>query len=537
MRLPVLLLQAAALMVLLIACANLANLTLSRALGRQRELAVRAALGAGRGRLATQLLAESLLLAVAGGVLGLGIAWLATRTLLGLNPDALPAMFHVMVDVRVMLFSLVAAALTGVLFGLAPALGLARADLHDSLKEGGRGASGGRAAERLRRALAVAQIGLAVMLLVGSGLLIRSLTNLTHAQLGFAPDHVLTAELRAAGARYDSASAVNAFYDRVIGELASTPGVVAAGAATMLPTHGNISTSLRIVGEPVDETHLPDLAYVAVRGAYFKAMSIPLVAGRLFDATDRPDGPPVTLINESAAGRFFPSGKAVGRQIRIGPDPHGTPITIVGVVGDVRDQGLGIPPHPTMFAPHQQQTWERTMSVVGRTSGDPRQIEPVLRRAVRAADPQLAVRNVMPLDDVIGSSLAGRKFSLGLVSSFAAIALVLAVIGVYGVLSYAVAARTREFGVRIALGATSGKVLMLVMWQGIGWALLGLTLGIAGAVAGGRLLGGMLFGVGAVDASTYAAVAAGLFVVVAAACAIPARRASLVDPLTSMRAD
>src|SRR6185437_5034733 len=220
MRLPVLLLQAAALMVLLIACANLANLTLSRALGRQRELAVRAALGAGRGRLATQLLAESLLLAVAGGVLGLGIAWLATRTLLGLNPDALPAMFHVTVDVRVMLFSLVAAALTGVLFGLAPALGLARADLHDSLKEGGRGASGGRAAERLRRALAVAQIGLAVMLLVGSGLLIRSLTNLTHAQLGFAPDHVLTAELRAAGARYDSASAVNAFYDRVIGELA-----------------------------------------------------------------------------------------------------------------------------------------------------------------------------------------------------------------------------------------------------------------------------------------------------------------------------
>src|SRR6185437_17852 len=335
MRLPLLLLQAAALMVLLIACANLANLTLSRALGRRRELAVRAALGAGRGRLATQLLTESLVLAIVGGVLGVGIAWIATRTLLAVNPDALPPMFHVAVDVRVLLFSLVVAAATGVLFGLAPALGLARADLHDSLKAGGRSASGGRAGERLRRALAIAQIGLAVMLLVGSGLLIRSLTNLTHGDLGFEPDHVLTAELRAAGERYDSASAVNGFYDRVIGELASTPGVIAAGAATMLPTRGNVSTSLRIVGEPVDEEHLPDLGYIAVRGAYFKAMRIPLLAGRLFDAADRPDGPPVTLVNETFARRYFPKGHAVGRQIRIGPDPHGRPITIVGVVGDI----------------------------------------------------------------------------------------------------------------------------------------------------------------------------------------------------------
>ncbi len=537
MQRPLVLLQLAALMVLLIACANLANLTLSRALGRRRELAVRAALGAGRRRLAGQLLAESLLLAAAGGVLGVVVALVGTRALLTVNPDALPAMFHAAIDGRVLLFSLALAVLTGVLFGLAPALGVARTDLHDSLKEGGRGASGGRGRERLRRSLAIAQIALAAMLLVGSGLLLRSFSNLIHGRIGFAPDHVLTAQLRAAGERYDSAAAVNRFYESVLRDLAAQPGVIAAGAATMLPTQGSVGTSLRIVGEPVDEAHLPDLGYIAVRGAYFAAMRIPLMAGRLFDSADRPDGPPVALINQTAARRFFPRGDAVGRRIRIGPDPHSTPITIVGVVGDIRDEGLGVPPRPTLFADHTQQAWDRSMSLVVRTAGDPRSIEPSLRQAVHAADPLLAVRNVMPLEDVLGASLAARRFSLGLVSCFAAIALLLAAVGVYGVLSYGVSARTREFGVRMALGATSRDVLLLVLRQGLGWSLFGLALGLVGAVSAGRLVAGLLYGVGAVDAPTYGLVAVGLLVVVAVACAVPAWRAARVDPLTSMRAD
>ena len=266
-------------------------------------------------------------------------------------------------------------------------------------------------------------------------------------------------------------------------------------------------------------------------------MRIPLLAGRLFDDADRADGPPVALINRTAARRFFPRGDAVGRRIRIGPDPQSTPITIVGVVGDIRDEGLGVPPRPTMFADHTQQAWDRSLSLVVRTSGDPRGIEPSLRKAVHAADPLLAVRDVKPLEDVVGASLAPRRFSLGLVSSFAAIALLLAAVGIYGVLSYGVSVRTREFGVRMALGATARNVVVLVLRQGLAWSLVGLALGLGGAVAAGRLVAGLLYGVGAVDAPTYGAVAAGLFVVVAVASAVPAWRAARVDPLTSMRAD
>ncbi|MDB4877944.1 MAG: permease [Gemmatimonadetes bacterium] len=537
LRPALLLLQGAAAMVLLIACANLANLTLSRTLGRRRELALRAALGAGRARLVRQLIAESVLLALAGGAIGVGLAVVATRALLSLNPDALPAMFSSGVDVGVLAFSLGLSVATGLLFGLVPALDAARANLHDALKEGGRSASGGRGPERVRRALVVAQVGLAVMLLVGAGLLVRSFGELARVQLGFDPDHVLTAQLRASGAQYDSSSAINHFYDGVLDDVAHAPGVVAVGAMTLLPTGGAVGSTVRVEGEPVDERNLPEIGYVAVRGELFKAMRIPILAGRAYDATDLASGPKTTIVNEAAAKRFFPAGDAVGRRIRIGPNPNGEWMTIVGVAGDIRNEGPGVPARPMLYANHRQEAWDRSLAVVVRTAGDPQTAAPALRRAVRTMDPSLAIRDIKTLNDVVGASLAPRRFALGLAACFAAIALLLAAIGIYGVLAYMVATRTRELGVRIALGATWQNVLGLVMRQGLGWSLLGLVVGVAGSIAGGRALGGMLFGVSPLDLPTYATVAIGLLIVVGVACAVPARRATRVDPLTSMRAE
>ncbi len=532
-----LLLQGAALLVLLIACANLANLTLSRTMGRRRELAVRAALGAGRARLVRQLVTESVMLGVAGGACGVGLALVSTRVLLALNPDALPAMFGAPIDWRVLLFSLALSVVTGVLFGLFPAWDAARADLHDSLKEGGRGSSSGRGGERARRVLVVAQVSLAMMLLVGAGLLIRSFRELTQVHLGFEPDHVLTAQLRVGGEKYDTAAMVNRFYDGVLGDIAQSPGVVAAGATNILPTQGSIGTTLRIEGEPTDENNLPDLRYISVIGDFFKAMRIPLIAGRTYDASDLPNGPKTVIINETAARRFFPKGDAIGRRIRIGPDPHGAWMTIVGIAGDVRSDGIDVAMTPTLYANHRQEAWERAMAVVVRTKGDPRGAADVIRRAVKTEDPTLPTRDVKTLDAVLGTSLASRRFALGLASSFAAIALLLAAVGIYGVLAYMVTNRTREFGVRLALGASTRSVLALVLRQGLAWSLIGIALGVGGSIAGARLLDRMLYGVTPLDVTTYVSVVVVLLGVVGAACIIPATRATRVDPLTSLRAD
>ena len=529
------LLQGAAAMVLLIACANIANLTLSRTMGRRREMALRAALGAGRGRLVRQLLAESLLLAFVGGALGVGVAVIATRTLLALNPDTLPPMFRVGIDGRVVLFSLVLSAGIGMLVGLVPALHVARVAPHDSLTEGERGTGEGRRGEHVRRALVVAQVGLAVMLLIGAGLLVRSFRELTRVSLGFDPERVLTAQLRAGGERYDSAAAVNRFYDRVLDEIARAPNVIAAGGVTILPTRGSVGSGVRVEGEPVDETNIPEIRYLAVRGDFFKALHIPLKAGREYDASDEADGPKTVIINEAAERRFFPGGDAIGRRIRIGPDPNGAPMTIIGVAGDIREEGLDVPAAPTLYANHRQETWERSLAVVIRTAGDPAAATSILRRAVKSADPTLAIRDVRTLEDVIGSSLASRRFALGLVSSFAGIALLLAAVGIYGVLAYGVASRTREFGVRLALGATQRSVLMLVLRTGLGWSLAGVVVGVGGALASGRLLNRMLYGVRPLDPTTYIAVVVGLLVVVAVACLVPSVRATRVDPLASIR--
>ncbi|MEO8452537.1 MAG: ABC transporter permease [Gemmatimonadota bacterium] len=534
---PVLLLLGAAALILLIACANLANVTLSRSVSRSGEMAVRAALGAGRGRLARQLLTESVLLSVAGGGLGVMLAMVATRALLALNPTTLGGVFEVGIDGRVLLFSALVSVGTGVLFGLAPAIAAARSDLHGALKDRGRGGTGGHAGERLRHGLVVAQMGLAVMLLIGAGLLVRSFREITNVDLGYDPDHVLTAQLRVDGARYDSAAAVNQFYDGVLAEIARAPGVVATGAAMYAPAQGKEYSTMFVEGSGTDPARLPSIAYNMVRGDYFKALKIPIVAGRTYNESDTPAGPEVAIINEAAAHRFFPKGDAVGRHVRVGPNPNVPWKTIVGVVGDMRDAANWVAPEPTIYDNSRQQTWWGSLSVVVRTTGDPESAVPLLRRAVKAGDPTLALRDVATLDQVIGTSLAGRRFALGLAASFAGLALLLAAIGIYGVLAYSVTSRTREFGVRLALGAPRQSVLMLVLRQGLGWSLIGLAVGVGGALAGGRLLAGMLYGVQPIDLATYLTVAAGLLIVVTIACLVPAARATSVDPLTSTRAE
>ena len=534
---PLLLLQCAAAAVLLIACANLANLTLSRTIGRHREMALRAALGAGRMRIMRQLATESLVLAIVGGAAGALLAAVATRKLLALNPDALPAMYHANVDATVVIFSLLVSILTGLLFGLVPALGASRANVNEALKQGGRGSSGNRNGEVIRRVLVTAQTSLAVMLLIGAGLLVRSFDALTNVSLGYATDHILTAQVRATGVRYDTAAIVNQFYNAVLRDIASAPGVVAVGGGTVLPTRGHMGTKVRIIGEPTDETNLPDLGYQAVRGDYFKVMRIPLRQGRTYNDADALSIDKPVVISEGAAKQFFPKGDAIGRQIRIGPDERSLPLRIIGIVGDIRDEGVDLPGRPMMFANHAQETWDATLNLVVRTTGDPQTAVAVLRRAIKQHDATLAVRDVQSFEDLVGSSLAPRRFALGLAASFAMVALLLGAIGVYGVLAYTVSNRTREFGVRLALGATPLSVVSLVLRQGLVWSSLGLLLGAAGAIAFGRLLSGMLYGVKPTDPMTYLLVAVGQLAIVGLACVVPAVRATRVDLLTSMRAE
>lgn len=537
LRPALLLLQGAAAVVLLIACANLANLALSRTMGRRRELATRAALGAGRGRLVRQLVTESVSLSILGGVVGVGLAMAGTRLLLSLNPTMLPSMFDAHVDGGVLVFSVAVSLLSGVLFGLLPALEASAGNLHESLRDGGRGTSAGRARAGVRRSLAGAQVALAIMLLIGAGLLIRSFGELTHVTLGYDPDGVVTAGLRAAGDRYEDPVKANAFYDAVIDQLARAPGVTAVGAVSNLPTRGGSGTAIRIEGEENAEARLPDLTYLSVRGDFFRALRIPINAGRAYDARDRPDLPETAIINETAAKRFFPKGDAVGRRIRIGPDPNASWMTIVGVAGDIRSDGLDTPAKPTIYANHRHEAWMLSMSLVMRTSRSVADAGALIRGAVRAQDASLAVRDVQTLSNVVGASLAPRRFALGLAASFALIALTLAAIGIYGVLAYNVGNRTREFGVRIALGASSSRVIALVVRQGVVASLAGIMGGLLGAMLGARLLSGMLFAVTPLDAGTYASVVLLVFIVAMVACVVPALRATRVDPLTSMRAD
>lgn len=536
LRPTMILLSGAAGLVLLIACANLANLIVARGVSRRRELAVRAALGAGRARLARQVMTETVLLAVIGGATAIVVAASGTRALLSIDPEALPPFAHVGVDARMLMFAAIAAAVSGLLAGLLPSLAVTRVDLNETLKESSRTGAGLGRGDRIRRSLVIAQTGLAVMLLIGSGLLIRSLRAVERVERGFDSENVMTATVSVHGGRYDSLLVINSFYNRVMTAMRASPGIMSVGAVGGLPLRGGSNASLSIEGTAEVEGRLPEVGYIPVTGDYFQTLRIPLLRGRFFNASDGPSGPGALIINKSLATTYFADREPIGQRIRLGPNPKDPYVTIVGVVGDVHQAGLERDVRPTVFVNNERDGWS-SLAIVARGTHDAASTLPVLREAVRTADPTALIDQVATMDDVVGASLSRRRFALVLLSIFAGVSLCLATLGVYGVLAYAVAARRREFGLRLALGAETSQVIALVLRQGLGWAVSGVVLGAIGARAATRVIAGEVFGVTAADPWTYAAVGALVVVTALIACLLPVRRATRVDPATSLRED
>ncbi len=553
-RPALLLLFAAVGLVLLIACANLANLLLARVSGREGELAVRKALGAGRGRLLSQLLTESLTLSLLGGGIGLLLAAWGTRALLAMNPKAVPRAGEIGLDWRVLLFALAVSALTGLAFGLVPAFKAAGADLTPVLKEGGRGASaasaasakrgGGRGLRRLRgRALLVlAEMALALVLLAGAGLLIGSFARLAGVDPGFRPARVLTVQLSLPRPQYKESVRQAAFAEDLLGRAAALPGVRAAGLVSALPLADHspqilFTVEKRPVASPAQAPHSN---YRVVSPGYFAAMGIPLRSGRPFTAADREGAPRVILLNETMAKTLFPHENPLGRRLTLGvPEPGEAPewVTVVGVVGDVRHTALKEESGMEMYWPFAQEPTADFTLILAASGGNVGALAAPARQAVQAVDPNLPVFHVRPLSEVVADALAPARLSTVLFGLFAALALALAAVGLYGVMSYAVAERRREIGIRMALGADRAGVFRLVLTQAMGVALLGVVVGLAGSLAATRLLASLLYGVGTADALTFPAVAVLLLAVALLASYLPARRATAVDPLAAIRGE
>jgi putative ABC transport system permease protein len=526
--------------VLLIACANVANLMLSRAAVREREIGVRLALGATRGRLIHQLLTESVVLAAAGGALGVLLAWAGLRVLTRLAPGDIPRLDQVRIDGVVLAATVAVTVATGIAFGLVPALQGSRPAVFDALREGARG-TGGQRRNRVRSALAGAQVALVVVLLTGAGLLIRSFAELQRVQLGFRPDHLLTMNLALSPAKYQSDAQRVAFYDALAERVRALPGVRGVGATTtiFLSTTPN-STNFTIEGRaPTTDQRNVEVPFDAVTTDYFRTMGIALRRGRTFTAQDGPAAPRVVIINENMARRFWPNEDPLGKRISYGDASDAndsTWMTIVGVVGDMRRTGYDAPVRYETFLPEGQIGAGR-MTLVVRTSGDPLAAAAPVRAAIRALDPDQPVFAVKSVDQLLSAMVAQRRFSMALLAAFAGLALALGLVGVYGVTSYLVAQRTREVGLRVALGAQPGQLVRMVVRQGMRVAALGLAVGLAAALALGRLMAGLLYGVGPFDPATLAAVVLGLVAATLLANYLPARRAARVDPLVALRSE
>ena len=528
-------------LVLLIACANAANLLLSRAVARQREIAVRAALGARRSRLVRQMLAESMLISLAGGALGAVIATGGVKALTALLPADFPRAAAIQVNPMVFVFTLAVALATGILFGLAPAFRSAHADLLQALREGARGSSAGAGHVWLRNALAVSEISLALVLLIGAGLMLRSFVNLLRTDPGFRPRHVVTAAMSLPDAQYHKRVDVVQFYRRLDLQLNALPGVRFAGIASDLPWTGwddNIG-GFTIAGQDPSSNDKHHARYHVASEDFFQALGVPLLHGRYFTLHDDKDAPSVIIINRQMARRYWGTDNAVGGRITFDDHPKETDwMTVVGVVGDVKDRPSDADAHPGLWWPLLQEPWgfsDMTVAVSGISESG--SLADQVRGAVRALDANLAVSDIRPMDEIAGKAFSTARFALFLVALFAALAITLACIGIYGVMSYSVGRRTQEFGLRMALGACPGDVIRQVMAQGLRLALGGIGIGIVGALALGRVLWSLLYQVKATDPLTFGAAALAAIATASLACYIPARRATTADPATALRAE
>ena len=524
--------------VLLIACANVANLLLGRATSRRREIAVRTALGAGRLRLVRQLLTESLLLAAAGGALGLALAKWGVEALLVLAENFLPRANEVGLDWRVATFTAALSLLTGVIFGLIPALQSSRVDLQSALREGA-GAGVGAQTNGLRSALVVMEVAATLVLLIGAGLLIKSFIRLYETDLGFKAENVLTMSLALPQAKYPDVQAAAAFHQKLIERVASLPGARSAGVINYLPVQQwGFNGGITIEGQgPYEPGREPLAEFRAISPDYFRTMSVPLISGRFFTAQDQSNSAPVVIVNQTLAQRHLPGQDPIGKRIRsIGNNWR----AVVGVVGDVRQSGVTQAVRAEVFVPVTQAIWTplaQTMSLVVRADAEPEALISAVRNAVREIDPAQPVFNVKTMEAVVADSVADRRLNMQLLGIFAAVALTLAVIGIYSVMSYTVSQHTREIGIRMALGARPLDVLKLVVGQGMGLTLVGVGLGLAGAFGLTRLMATLLYGVKATDPSMFAVVSALLVIVSLLACYVPARRATKVDPMVALRTE
>ena len=536
---PALLILAAAVgFVLLIACANVANLLLSRATARQRELAVRAALGAGRGRIVRQLFAESLVLAGAGGVGGLLLAWWALNVLRVVAAEKLPIqrLEAVGVDGWMLAFTCVASVVSGVLFGIVPALTASGSALTDALKDGGRGGSHARG-NRMRAGLVVTEIALALVLLVGAGLLVRSFMRVLNTNPGFEPERTITMDVSLPSSRYREPAGRVDFYKRLLDRAGVLPGVQAAGAISFLPLAGmGSATSYEVVGQPLPAKGEEPVCDVRVAtNGYFEALGIPLLKGRWFNENDPNDAKNRVIINEAMARKHWPGEDPIGKRIKVNWNDTRED-EIIGVVGDVRQTTLEESPRPTNYWPYARFAYNG-MTLTIRTAGDPASIVRSVLAIVREQDPLLAVADIRTMEQVISDSVAERRLTMLLLAIFASAALILAAVGIYGLIAYSVTQRTQEIGIRMALGAQRAHVLRMVVGHAVALSAIGVVLGAAGAAAVTRLMERLLFDIRPGDPLTFAAVAGLLMCVAAAASYIPGRRAARVDPIVALRAE
>jgi putative ABC transport system permease protein len=529
---PVLLvLLAAVAFVLLIACANVANLLLSRAASRQKELALRAALGASRPRLVRQMLTESVLLAIMGGALGVLLAYWGIHALIAFAPDNIPRLNEIKIDPRVLLFTFGISLLTGIIFGLVPALQSSRPDLNDALKEGARGSSGGN--RLVRNLFVVAEMALAFVLLIGAGLMLRSFSQLHQVKTGFETENVLTMRVQLPSAKYGQPQQRAEFFKRAEERLAALPGVKSVGAISYLPLTGlATSTSFNLASKPLPPSESPATEVRPITPGYFTAMGISLLKGRAFDERDGANSR-VVIINETLARKFFPGQDPIGQQLIVRWEPDFVD-EIIGVVGDIKETALEQEPNPAVYWPHPREPYQ-FMNFVIRSAIDPASLTAAATREIHALDPDQPVADVRTLEQVVAKSIARPRFNTLLLAIFAGVALVLASVGLYGVMNYSATQRTHEVGIRMALGATRTDIIKLVVGNGMMLTVIGIGLGVAASLILTRVMASLLFGVTATDVPTFLGVSAVLAAVALIANYIPARRATRVDPVIALR--